>query len=201
MYKRYMVFIDGTNYLSQIGRVLDIKFHAQKPPFPVFDLASDLITRIQNSVSRDNTILQHPPIRRFWFGSYQGDEDYHIDLKEYLRARSFEPILFKAKNKKEKGVDIALTREMLLNTFQQNFDIAIVIAGDEDYIELINDVKRFGIVVFGSFFKGQGLSRELKLTYDYFSPMDDLNKIDEILSNRKEKILKEIKGVKKANNT
>lgn len=192
-----MVFIDGTNFLSQIGRVLNITFQAQKPPFSVFDLAADLIGRIQNGISTDNTILQHPAIRRFWFGSYQGDEDYHIELIEHLRPRGFEPILFKIKNKKEKGVDIALTREMLLNSFQQNYDVGLVIAGDEDYVELINDVKRFGIVVHGSFFEGKGLSRELKLAFDYFRPMDDINNIDKILSSKKDKILKELKAQKK----
>jgi uncharacterized LabA/DUF88 family protein len=192
-----MVFIDGTNFLSQIGRVLNITFQAHKPPFSAFDLAAELIRRIQNGISRDNTILQHPAIRSFWFGSYKGDEAYHIELIEYLRLRGFEPVLFKMKNKQEKGVDIALTRQMLLNSFQQNYDVGLVIAGDEDYVELINDVKRFGIVVHGSFFEGLGLSRELKLTFDYFRPMDDINNIDKILTSKKEKILKEVKVQKK----
>jgi uncharacterized LabA/DUF88 family protein len=200
MYKRFMVFIDGTNFLSQIGRELEITFDAQKPPLSAFDIAAELIRRIQNGISSDNTILQQPPVRSFWFGSYQGDEDYHIELIEYLRLRRFEPVLFKARNKKEKGVDIALTREMLLNAFQQNYEIGLVIAGDEDYLELINDVKRFGIQVYGSFFQGQGLSRELKLTFDYFRPMNDINNIDEFMASRKEKILKEVIAQKKENN-
>jgi uncharacterized LabA/DUF88 family protein len=134
-----------------------------------------------------------------WFGSYHGDEDYRIELIEHLRPRGFEPILFKInkKKEKEKGVDIALTREMLLNSFQQNYDVGLVIAGDKDYVELINDVKRFGIVVHGSFSEGQGLSRELRLAFDYFRPMDDINNIDKILSNKKDEILKELKAQKK----
>lgn len=108
-------------------------------------------------------------IRRYWFGSYEGNENDGINLQDSLRKRNFEPILFhKLKNKgKEKRVDMAIAREMLLNAFYRNYDIAILIAGDEDYVDLVQDIKRFGIRVTGSFFS-QGNSPKLRLAVDYF---------------------------------
>jgi len=89
-------------------------------------------------------------------------------LKKNLRELNFEPVLFKKhQDKKEKGVDIALTKEMLVNAFNSNFDIAILFAGDEDYVGLVNEVKRYGPIIMGAFFNN-GLSPNLQFTFDYF---------------------------------
>jgi uncharacterized LabA/DUF88 family protein len=107
-------------------------------------------------------------IRRYWFSSYAGNDKDYSSLRIILRELDFEPILFKKhQDKKEKGVDIALTKEMLVNAFNGNFDIAILFAGDEDYVSLVNEVKRYGPIIMGAFFKN-GLSPNLQFTFDYF---------------------------------
>ena len=172
-HKKFMIFVDGTNFLSQIAREFDIKYDGQKPPFSALDAATAFINHISNEMVKNAAYGLDIPVRKFWFGSYKGDENYEYDLKKYLRGKSYEAVLFKAINNKEKGVDIALTREMLLNAFNQNYDVGLVIAGDEDYVELINDVKRFGIHVRGAFFAGKGLSKKLQITYDQYFEMGD----------------------------
>jgi hypothetical protein len=40
--------------------------------------------------------------------------------------------------KREKGEDIMLTKEMLIDAFNQSFDPAFLSAGDEDYVGVVN---------------------------------------------------------------
>ena len=72
-----------------------------------------------------------------------------------------------ARQGKEKRVDLAIAREMLLNAFQHNYQVAVLVAGDEDYVDLVEDIKHFGIRVTGSFFSNR-TSEKLTLAVDYF---------------------------------
>jgi uncharacterized LabA/DUF88 family protein len=53
----------------------------------------------------------------------------------------------------EKGVDIQLATDLLTHSFKNNFDIAILVAGDSDYVGAIQAVKDNGknveVVLFG----------------------------------------------------
>ena len=81
--------------------------------------------------------------------------------------------MFRKRNGREKDVDIALTKEMLVNAFQQNCEEVILIAGDEDYVELIEEVKRYGQNIRGAFFK-IGLSEHLRISLDQFTYIDSI---------------------------
>ena len=167
-YEKVMGFIDGSNFLIELSRELNIDFRADKPPLPTLSIGALLTNRFFN---QDGRI----PIRKYWFASYQGSE---IDFKNYamkLKEHHFEPILFKKHQGKEKGVDIALATEMLVNAFNQNYDIGIIVAGDKDYAGLVKEVKRYGPKIFGTFFK-HGLSDDLAIAVDEFS--DIMNSVD-----------------------
>ncbi len=56
---------------------------------------------------------------------------------------------------------------MLVNSYFNNYDVAILIAGDEDYLGLVNEVKRYGPIMRGGFFR-HGLAENLLLEFDYF---------------------------------
>jgi len=62
---------------------------------------------------------------------------------------------------------------MLVNAFQQNCDELVLLAGDEDYVELVEEVKRYGQKVNGIFFRA-GLSENLRLALDAFEFIDQL---------------------------
>jgi uncharacterized LabA/DUF88 family protein len=76
---------------------------------------------------------------------------------------------------------------MLVNAFNSNFDIAILFAGDEDYVSLVNEVKRYGPIIMGAFFKN-GLSPNLQFAYDYFQ-LIELNMLED---KEREKIVSQI---------
>jgi uncharacterized LabA/DUF88 family protein len=186
---KLMIFVDGSNLLIELSKFININFRADKPPLNAIILSKLLIDSF-------NKYDQWYIIRRYWFSSYQGDDKYFYSLKKSLRENNFEPILFKRKSNKEKGVDIALTKEMLINAFNQNFDVGLLISGDEDYTNLIFEVKRYGPRIIGSFFEKNGLSENLKLAFDKFYPLD--NRLDEVIWNKyKYEITEEIKKIKK----
>ena len=43
-------------------------------------------------------------------------------------------------------------------------------AGDEDYVDLVKDIKRYGVRITGSFFEEE-TSPKLRLAVDYFHPL------------------------------
>ena len=74
---------------------------------------------------------------------------------------------------KAKGVDIALAKDFLSHAFLNNYDVALLFAGDGDYIPLVEEVKRLGKIVCVVFFSEFGLNPELRIAADYFLPIDD----------------------------
>ena len=56
---------------------------------------------------------------------------------------------------------------MLVNAFNQNYDIGILVAGDKDYARLVNEVKRYGPIIYGAFLQN-GLSEDLQISVDKF---------------------------------
>jgi uncharacterized LabA/DUF88 family protein len=164
-YRRLMVFVDGSNFLIQLSKKLDIQFRADRPVKSVITLAEKLISK---ATSMSRYASEFAQVRRYWFSSYAGNDKDYSSLRIILRELDFEPVLFKKhQDKKEKGVDIALTKEMLVNAFNSNFDIAILFAGDEDYVSLVNEVKRYGPIIMGAFLNN-GLSPNLQFAFDYF---------------------------------
>jgi uncharacterized LabA/DUF88 family protein len=159
-----MGFIDGTNLLRELAKDIGIDFRADKPPEIALNMANYLIRFL--FMGQEKVI-----IRKYWFASYQGSEEDYKTYAKCLRKYEFEPVLFKKNEGREKGVDIALATEMLVNAFNKNYETGIIVAGDKDYLELVKEVKRFGIVINGAFFQ-RGLSEDLQLAVDHFT---DLN--------------------------
>ena len=163
--KRVMVFVDGTNFLRGIGREHQLEnFRAEKPSDSALKLAH---LYVWDTIPIFVRAREHFHIRTYWFASYQGNDEDEKRISEILRKLHFEPILFRKRKGREKGVDIALTMSMLINAFNQNYDIGILFAGDEDYVELVKEVKRYGPIIVGSYFK-DGLSDNLRLSFDHF---------------------------------
>ncbi len=109
-------------------------------------------------------------IRASYYTSVYGDERKIDAIKERLWSLGFHPEVFKKfkKEEKAKGVDIALTKDLLSHAFLNHYEVAMLIAGDGDYVPLVNEVKRLGKIVYVAFFKCEGLSPELRLAADFF---------------------------------
>jgi len=160
--QKYMVFVDGTNLLAELSRYAGGAIRAEKPTPEDFELALKAARKLTKGIP---DMYRH--VRSHWFGSFMGDEPYRSAQVETLRRYRFEAHLFQRRNKREKGVDIALTKEMLINAFNDNYDLALLIAGDEDYVGLVNELKRFGVIVYGSFLEN-GLSEAIRIAFDAF---------------------------------
>lgn len=57
---------------------------------------------------------------------------------------------------------------MLLHAFFDHYDIAILIAGDGDYLPLVEEIKRLGKRLHIGFFYDASLNPSLKLSADKF---------------------------------
>ena len=110
--------------------------------------------------------------RAYYYTSAVGDPDRIDSVRRSLRIIGFDPQVFKkpASAIKSKGVDITLTKDMLSHAFLDNYADAVLIAGDGDYVPLIEEVKRRGKRVHVGFFAGEGLglSEEITLAADFF---------------------------------
>jgi uncharacterized LabA/DUF88 family protein len=66
-------------------------------------------------------------------------------VHDELQKKRFHPVVVhKLKKRKAKGVDISLTKDMLLQVFLNNYDVAVLVAGYGDYKPLVEEVKRLG---------------------------------------------------------
>jgi len=79
----------------------------------------------------------------------------------------------------EKGVDIKIASDMLSLAFNNAYDIAILISGDADFEEVIDQIQRLGKQVFNAGFKGYGDSEALKKICDGF--IDLIPTLDKIV--------------------
>ena len=66
-----------------------------------------------------------------------------------------------------------MAKDFLSHAFLDNYDVAVLVAGDGDYVPLITEVKRLGKVVYVAFFRDCGLSTELHLAADMFFEIED----------------------------
>ena len=115
-------------------------------------------------------------IRAYYYTSSPGDSDSLDKVRRALWDFKFHPEVFhkKKKDDKAKAVDIALAKDMLSHAFLDNYDTSVLVAGDKDYLPLVEEVKRLGKNVWVAFFDNPvgGLSEELRLASDHFVRLD-----------------------------
>ena len=77
----------------------------------------------------------------------------------------------KDKVKGSKRVDISLATEMLVHATRKHYDIAVLVAGDEDYVPLVRAVQGEGALVH-IWFVRDGLSPALEQNADLFVDLE-----------------------------
>lgn len=165
MPERIIAYVDGTNFCAEIAKGSPARIRGRRSGNfhrGYFALAQEVI---DTYISRNG---KPRLIRRCWFSSYVGNEEVEESLRSGLREYRFSPTLFKRQAKNpEKGVDVALATSMLSDAYRRNIEIALLIAGDGDYIPLVEEVKRCGVVVAVAFLDGS-CSPGLKHASDAF---------------------------------
>ena len=66
----------------------------------------------------------------------------------------------------EKGIDIQLAIDMITHSYKNNYDVAVLVAGDNDYVGAIQAVKDNGKHVEVALFGKSGTSRQLRAVAD-----------------------------------
>jgi len=172
---RWMLFVDGENFTIQAEKLASTKGITllEGPHYN-----PDVFAWMPNCSARENIYsgtglpIYGDAIRSHYYTSCIGDDPKQFKTKENLRSLGFHPAVFKKPQSKpkSKGVDITLTKDMLSHAFLNNYHIAVLIAGDGDYVPLIQEVQRLGKVVYVAFFSEEqaGLSKELRITADGF---------------------------------
>ncbi len=72
----------------------------------------------------------------------------------------------------EKGVDIQLTTDLLTHSYKDNYDVAILVAGDTDYVGALQAVKDNGKNVEVALFGQERTSRPLREVADKVITID-----------------------------
>jgi len=173
--RRWMMFVDGENFTIR-GQEFAANNKLNLEEGPAFMRDTFLWFKNRRGTlaltNTDSVPLEVQPhaIRAFYYTSVVGDDAKLHRVREALHEMGFAPQVFKKtdKNKKSKGVDIALATDMLSNAYNDNFDVAVLVAGDGDYLPLISEIERLGKVIYLVFFleKEYGMSPKLRLSSD-----------------------------------
>jgi len=173
---RWMSFVDGENLTirwqekaKKSGFELTEGSHYKKD---VFVWSMDLFKNLLGPLNL------HPreAIRHYYYTSVVGDDQELNSVKEALYGLDFDPVVFKKirNNQKAKGVDIALTIDLLTHAFRDNYDVALLFAGDGDFVPLLKEVKSLGKRVCLAFFYKNGLNMDLLFEADRFLDLTEL---------------------------
>jgi NYN domain len=174
---RWMMFVDGENLTMRSREALpgdvltgldsgNYPNHYHKDVFLWLPDTNNARSPHLNGVHA--TDAGSPAIRSYFYTSSVGDDAKLNDIRMRLKVLQFEPRVFKkSKDRGSKGVDITLTKDMLSHCYHNHFDYAVLCTGDQDYVPLIDEVKRHGKRVILWFFEN-AVSIPLKLASDRF---------------------------------
>lgn len=169
---RWMMFVDGEG-LAIRGRELLHARSLEPHVGPLYEPDVFLWAPVSPAPRHVFDPLHSAPLEEFairwhYYTALQGDDVKLDSVRDRLHALGFDPHVFKKTSKKSKGVDISLARDFLGHAYKDDFDAAVLIAGDADFVPLVEDVKRLGKQVFVLFFPSQGLGVELRRHSDAF---------------------------------
>ena len=182
-FRRWMAFVDGENLTIRAQRVAadnEVKLAAGVNHLPNvfiwFPGASAVFDRGHAGLGVLPLTVQERAVRAHYYTSGRGDDGKSRAGEEALRVLGFQPEVFKKarRDTKAKGVDVALTKDLLGNAFRDNYDVALLFAGDGDYVPLVEEVQRLGKLVFLAFFGNYGLNEDLRLVADGFTDLEEL---------------------------
>jgi len=175
--RRWMLFVDGEN-LAIEGQKLSEEKGIKLADGPYYWNEVFLWFPNRKATERfaeGHLRLQEQAIRAFYYTSVVGNEERQGQVEERLWKLGFNPEVFKKpKDGDAKGVDISLTKDMLSHAFRDHYDVAVLIAGDGDYVPLVKEVKSLGKVVYVGFFERKGLSPKLRLAADRFTDITQI---------------------------
>jgi uncharacterized LabA/DUF88 family protein len=164
--KRIAIFIDGSNlYNGMRDNVSSTRVNLQ-----------ELIRQLKGDRELVRTYYYNAPLT----------DDYESDLREgqqrffeSLRRIPYVTVRLGRLHRRhdgslvEKGIDVAIAVESLSLAYDNAYDVALLVSGDGDYVELVEAIKRRGKHVECAMFKNQSAGVLLEYV-DVFHPLDEL---------------------------
>jgi len=164
---RVMVFIDGSNL-----------YHSLKENFKRTDIEMGKLA--------DKLLEKRRLIRVYYYNARVGRKE---EPERYIRQQAFfnsvsSTPYFELRLGRlvyvdwphsppyEKGVDIQLATDLLTHSFKNNYDVAILVAGDSDYAGALQAVKDNGKNVEVALFGKERTSRQLREVADRVVEID-----------------------------
>lgn len=167
--QRWMLFVDGENFTiraQDIAKEKGLELIQGAYHEPDVYVWPSLMFQVEIII---NGLLKKAPIRSYYYTSVVGDDNRVDEIKNSLWRIGFHPEVFKkTKGRRSKGVDITLTKDVLSHAFLNNYDLAVLIAGDADYLPLINEVKRIGKLVYLVFHEDAIVNEDLIRAVDLY---------------------------------
>ena len=172
---RVMIFIDLRNILSSVAM-------SQSFPFK-----TDFYSLARLLAGNRNVLAAY-----VFDGTMGDDEDSAARTRkfhDYLRYNGFRVIERNSvEGREQKEVDVAMACEMLVHALRDNYDVAIVISGDRDFVPAIQHVQSAGKIVEVAAFRNSA-SEELRRTADKYIELESLpiltmfNKTEDVTRN------------------
>lgn len=179
-YRQFMIFIDGGYLRSKIKE----KFGHDKIDFSG-------LPWILADKAKWGTI--HMEFSRIYY--YDAIVDYKEDKEKHEAQESYFENIRKINNYevklgrliktskengyRQKGVDVLLAVDMISKAHLNHYDIALLLAGDDDYLDMVKSIKDFtGKRVYGAYFESNA-SKKLIESFDKRIPIteDIINQI------------------------
>jgi uncharacterized LabA/DUF88 family protein len=160
---RVMAFIDG-GYLEH-----NIKnhFNGAKIDFSKFD--SNLLSYLPQSRARVSYYL----VRMYYYDALHEQKSSEEQTKKHEQIHAYD--FFELRNgrikdagdgkPRQKGVDALIAIDMVSKAYENQYDIAVLLAGDDDFVDVVNAVKNTGKQVYGMYFS-KHISDNLKNALD-----------------------------------
>jgi len=146
--ERVCIFIDGSNLYNSLKELNSYRVDFQKL-INVLVKERKLIFVFYYNASLDITMDS----KRYWKQQKFFDELRKIPLFNVILCKMRK---FKDKNKvinyEVKGDDVHLTVDLISGAYEDIYDIAIIVSGDEDFVPAIDKIKSLGKKVENAYF-------------------------------------------------
>lgn len=180
-FQRVMVFIDGENLVCSYQRMVK----SGKVSQPNITYKKDTYVWAPASIRIEGL---YEIVRSTYYTYTTGPEDSAVmatssELKvlefqyhagSQMPNRLYPVVFWKKKDARNgKGVDIQLTIDALMHTYEGNLDILYLISGDGDFRPMVKEAIRKGKQVYVAALS-DGLNEVLKHAADVFVPLDNI---------------------------
>lgn len=166
----FMIFIDGGYLREELRKRLDTENIHNKLNYE--NLSEYLVEQTTNLTSK---YVVPELVRVFYYdGIVNEDHNDHRKQKEKFEEIEGYPnyevrlgrLVKGSEGPRQKGVDVLLAIDMLEKAFMNHYDVALLLSGDQDYLDLVKAVKNMsGKRVYGAFFP-ESTSNQLERCFD-----------------------------------